>query len=75
MAVTTVKVPVELRDRINACARRNNETAARFLEKLVEREERSRRMEAFGKAFAYRDASYDTEIQAWDSTLRDGLDG
>lgn len=75
MTTTTIKVPAELRDRINRDARERGVTAAGFIEGLLDAYERRQRMEAFGRAFKGADESYWDEFRAWDVTLGDGRDG
>lgn len=72
MATTTIKVPVELRDRINRDARERGVTAAGLLELLLDGYERRRRMEAFGRAFREAEPEYWDEFRNWDVTLDDG---
>lgn len=72
MATTTIKVPVELRDRINQDAKARGTTAAGLIERLLDAHERRSRMDAFGRAFRSADASYWDEFRAWDVTLTDG---
>lgn len=75
MAMTTIKVPVELRNRINQDAQERGVTAAGLIEKLLDAYERRRRMEAFGRAFRQADVSYWDESRDWDVTLGDGRGG
>ena len=72
---TTIKVSVELRDRINRDAQERGVTAAGLIEKLLDGYERRRRMEAFGRAFRGADQEYRDEFREWDVTLADGHDG
>lgn len=72
---TTIKVPVELRDRINREAQDRGVTAAGFIEGLVDGYERRRRVESFGRAFRGADRDYWDEFREWDVTLSDGRDG
>ena len=72
---TTIKVPVELRDRINRDAQERGVTAAGLIEKLLNGYERRRRMEAFGRAFRRADQEYRDEFREWDVALVDGQDG
>lgn len=72
LMATTIKVPEELRDRINHGARERGMTAAGLIEKLLDAHERRQRMEAFGRAFRGADASYWDEFRSWDVTLDDG---
>ena len=72
---TTIKVPVELRDRINRDAQEQGVTAAGLIEKLLDGYERRRRMEAFGRAFRDADQDYRDEFREWDVALGDGRDG
>lgn len=69
---TTIKVPIELRDRINREARERGVTAAGFIEGLVDGYERRRRMESFGRAFHGADRDYWDEFREWDVALSDG---
>lgn len=74
MATTTIKVPVELRDRINHDARERGVTAAGLIEGLLDAYERRQRMEAFGRAVRGADVTYWDEFRSWDVTLADGPD-
>ncbi|MFT3875825.1 MAG: hypothetical protein QM708_05305 [Propioniciclava sp.] len=74
MATTTIKVPVELRDRINKDAHERGLSAAGLLENLLDAYERRRRLEAFGRAFRDADAGYWDEFRSWDVALGDALD-
>lgn len=69
---TTIKVPSELRDRVNQGARERGVTAARLIESLLDDHDRRLRAEAFGRAFAGADDSYWEEFRSWDVTLDDG---
>jgi hypothetical protein len=71
---TTIKVPVELRDRINRDAQERGVTAAGLIEGLLDGYERRRRMETFGRAFRGADQSYWDEFRVWDIALIDGHD-
>lgn len=75
MTTTTIKVPAELRDRINRDARQRGVTAAGLIERLLDAHERRQRMEAFGQAFRRADVSYWDEFHSWDVTLDDASDG
>nr|WP_108870536.1 toxin-antitoxin system protein [Tessaracoccus timonensis] len=66
MGMTTIKVPAQLRDRINHEARERGLPAAGLIENLLDAYERRRRMEAFGRAFRAADAEYWDEFAAWD---------
>ncbi len=72
---TTIKVSVELRDRINRDARERGLSAAGLIENLLDGYERRRRMEAFGRAVRAADVGYWDELRSWDVTLDDGRDG
>jgi hypothetical protein len=72
---TTIKVPVELRDRINREAQERGVTAAGLIEKLLDGYERRRRMEAFGRAFRGADQAYRDEFREWDVAMGDAQDG
>jgi hypothetical protein len=50
MAITTLKVPSELRDRIATDARGERKTIAGFLEGLVDEYEHQRRLDAVGRS-------------------------
>lgn len=72
---TTIKVPTDLRDRINQDAREQDTTAAGLLEKLIDAYERRARMEEFGRAFRRVDEAYWDEFHAWDIVVDDGDEG
>ncbi|TQO19235.1 hypothetical protein FB472_0775 [Rhodoglobus vestalii] len=72
---TTIKVPVELRDRINRDAQERGVTAAGLIEGLLDGHERRRRMESFGRAFRGAEQEYWDEFQTWDVLVRDIRDG
>lgn len=72
---TTIKVPEDLRDRINRGAQERGVTAAGLIEGLLDGYERRRRMEAFGRAFRGADEEYWDEFREWDVALNDGHDG
>lgn len=67
MALTTLKVPPELRDRIAGEARREQKTIAAFLSELVDTWERGQREQALREAIAQRppDAEYWLEFAAY----------
>lgn len=69
---TTIKVPTELRDRINRDAQERGVTAARLIESLLDGYERRRRMQEFGQAFRSADQEYWDEFRSWDVALDDG---
>jgi len=48
--VTTIKVPVELRDRLGAEARAKGKTLAQFIAKLLDEYEREQRWNELGEA-------------------------
>lgn len=73
--VTTIKVPNELRDRINRDAKERGVTAARLIEGLVDGYERRKRMEEFGRSFRDAGSDYWDDFHEWDVTLRDGQNG
>lgn len=75
MAMTTIKVTVELRDRINHDARERGVTAAGLIEGLLDGYELRQRMEEFGQAIREADKSYWDEFRSWDVTLDDGRSG
>ncbi|MDO5093372.1 MAG: hypothetical protein Q4D79_08120 [Propionibacteriaceae bacterium] len=64
--MTTIKVPAELRDRINRDAQERGLSAAGLVESLLDAYERRRRMDAFGRAFRGADAEYRDEFTSWD---------
>ncbi|MEO8851535.1 MAG: hypothetical protein ABI360_07370 [Allobranchiibius sp.] len=70
----TIKVPVELRDRINRDAQERGVTAAGLIEGLLDGYERRLRMESFGRSFRGADQSYQDEFREWDVALSDGKD-
>jgi hypothetical protein len=73
--VTTIKVSKPLRQRIAGDAAAEGVSAAAFLERLVDRYERERRLLAVGHAYRARvDEDYVAETDAWDVAAGDGLD-
>lgn len=74
MQTTTIKVPAELRDRINRDARDRGVTAARLIEGLLDGYERRRRMEDFGRAVRGADPAYWDEYREWDVIVDDPRD-
>ncbi|MGO3147826.1 MAG: hypothetical protein ACTIJ6_09115 [Leucobacter sp.] len=75
MGTTTIKVPVQLRDRINRDAQERGLTASGLIEGLLDGYERRQRMEAFGRAFRGAGDEYWDEFQAWDTiSPNDGAD-
>lgn len=73
MGMTTIKVPAELRDRINRDAQERGLPAAGLIESLLDAYERRRRMESFGRAFRGADAEYWDEFRSWDLALGEAL--
>ncbi|MEE4023906.1 toxin-antitoxin system protein [Gordonia sp. PKS22-38] len=72
MAATTIKVSVELRDRINRDAEANGVTAAGLIERLLDGYERRQRMELFGRSIRGADEQYWDEFNDWDTALNTG---
>lgn len=77
MTATTIKVPSELRDRLNAEAQRDGLTVAGVIERLIAESER---VERFRQIRLARDrmtaddrASYDKETALWDRISDDDL--
>lgn len=77
-SMTTIKVSVELRDRIAADAARRGVSMAGLLAELVQQDERRQRFAAVATAYAHGTEDshgYEAERASWDATLADGLDG
>lgn len=74
MKVTTIKVPVPLRDRINDNAHKQGSTASAFIESLINEHEQRQRMEAFGRAMASVTPDYWQEFHEWDAAVSDTRD-
>jgi hypothetical protein len=74
---TTIKVPEDLRDRLNARARAADLTVAEVIEKLIEADERAARWEAIRQARARMTpaqwAEYDEETQLWQRAANEDL--
>ncbi len=66
MAATSIKVPAELRDRVNREAQARGLTAAGLISTLLDECERHWRMEAFGRAYRGADMAYFDEAQEWE---------
>lgn len=77
-AMTTIKVPQPLRQRIAADAAEEGVTAAVFLSRLVDRYERDRRFAQVCRAYAGyaggTDSDYAELTQAWDQAATEDLD-
>jgi hypothetical protein len=69
MAMTTIKVPTELRDRIRASARSRGTTAAGLLTELLDEHERAERFAAVKAAYVRLspDDDYWAETRAWEA--------
>lgn len=69
--VTSVKVPVDLRDRIVADARARQQTVAAFLDSILDEWERQQRFQAVRSAYANlteeQRGDYTAETEAWAS--------
>lgn len=72
MAVTTIKVPAELRDRLSELARREHTTLAAVIAKLLDAAEAQAFWEAVREAHASMSAE-DRTRSIPDATLTDGL--
>jgi hypothetical protein len=72
---TTIKVPIELRDRINRDAKLRGVTAAGLIEGLLDGAERVQRMESFGRAVGGATDEYWDEFRIWDVAQSDGRPG
>jgi hypothetical protein len=70
MAATTIKVPSELRDRLNAAAKEANTTVAGLIEQLIAAQERAERFrqikEARAKTTPQQWAEYNAEDQLFE---------
>jgi hypothetical protein len=79
MTMTTIKVDADLRDRLNAEARRRGETAGSFVEVLFELWLREQRFADVRRAMATTPgadlATYRAEAAELDVLVADGLDG
>ena len=78
MPATTIKVSSELRDRLNAEARRANTTVAGVIEGLVAERERAERFRAMREAMSSASAAelddYQRDVDEWDTASRDTSD-
>ena len=68
MALTTIKVPVELRDRVSTDAKAHGVPTAVLLRELLDDWEHRQRMADVGQAFATLtpEDEYWDEVRAWD---------
>ncbi len=77
MSVTTIKLDSDLRDRLNAEARRRGVSAGTFVEELFAGWLRAERFAAMRTAMAATPLdlshSYDIEVELFDATSADGL--
>ncbi|APZ32948.1 ribbon-helix-helix protein [Microbacterium aurum] len=76
MPLTTIKVPVELRERVSTAARERGVTAATLLSELLDQDERRQRLAAARDAIERQppDESYWAEARAWDEIAGVGDD-
>jgi hypothetical protein len=66
--MTTIKVPKPLRQRIAGAAAGEGLSAAAFVERLVDRYERDRRLSAVGQAYREgADQEYVADTAAWET--------
>ncbi|WP_395638817.1 ribbon-helix-helix protein, CopG family [Pseudolysinimonas sp.] len=74
---TTIKVPEDLRDRLNARARASDSTVADVIERLIAADERAERFRAIKEAMARSTpaqwAEYREETQLWDRAANEDL--
>ncbi|WP_309708767.1 hypothetical protein [Pseudolysinimonas sp.] len=74
---TTIKVPEDLRDRLNARARASDLTVAQVIEKLIAADERAERFRAIKEARARMTpaqwAEYEEETQIWERASNEDL--
>lgn len=74
---TTIKVPEDLRDRLNARARASDLTVAQVIEKLIAADERAERFRAIKEARARTTpaqwAEYEQESQIWERASNEDL--
>jgi predicted transcriptional regulator len=74
---TTIKVPEDLRDRLNARARASDLTVAQVIEKLIAADERAERFRAIKEARARTTpaqwAEYEEETQIWERASNEDL--
>lgn len=76
-AITTIKVPVELRDRIGEVAAELGGTMAAALERLLDDHRRQRILDQYTRLQAdpVEWAEYMAELGEWDALAGDGLAG
>jgi macrodomain Ter protein organizer (MatP/YcbG family) len=73
-AVTTIKVPKSVRERVAARANEQHITAAEVITQLLDEADRRARFDAVRAAYADPDQTYRDETEAWDTLADDGLD-
>ncbi|MEO0378443.1 MAG: toxin-antitoxin system protein [Cyanobacteria bacterium P01_A01_bin.17] len=80
MATTTIRVSLEIRDRIHKLAQQAGLSLQEVIEKALELYRRQQILESANRAYASLrqdpDAwhAYQTEQESWDETLTDGLE-
>lgn len=78
MAATTIKVSSDLRDRLNAQARKEGATVAQVIEELLSERDRAERFRQLKEDMTAMSAEelrdYMMQVSAWGSTLGDGMD-
>jgi hypothetical protein len=73
-AVTTIKVPKSVRERVAARANEQHITAAEVITQLLDEADRRARFDAVRAAYADPDPAYRDETETWDTLAGDGLD-
>lgn len=72
--MSTIKVPMSLRERISREAARGGLTAAGLISALLAEHDRQARFRAVRRAYASSDSTYLAETEEWDTLAADGLD-
>ena len=80
MATTTIRVSIEVREKIAELSKAEGKTTAQLIKEMVEEREKQQFFEGLAEDFrrlrndpeAW--ADYQNEIALWDSTLMDGLE-
>lgn len=73
--MSSMKVDQAVRERVSTLAQTEGRTVSQTIAALLDEHERRKRFEAVASAYAEADADYTAEMDAWDDTIADGLEG
>lgn len=72
--ISSMKVEQSVRERVSTLARAEGRTVSQTIAHLLDEHDRRQRFAEVAAAYAHVDADYLAEVEAWDTTVEDGLD-